>query len=100
MFDKHGRKRITLESLIKLEINGRRISTGRLAEKSGEVKESIVDGVTGILIDDTDEKTIKSAIIRFNKIRWNKSDLQNNAKRFSKERFVKEMRKFVSSIMN
>jgi hypothetical protein len=44
MFDKHGRKRITLESLIKLEINGRRISTGRLAEESGEVKESIVDG--------------------------------------------------------
>jgi hypothetical protein len=44
MFDKHGRKRITLESLIKIEIDGRRISTGRLAEESGEVKETIVNG--------------------------------------------------------
>ena len=66
-----------------------------IAFNGGGFRESIVDGVTGILIDDTHEKTIKEAIRRFNKIKWDKEKLQNHAKRFSKERFNKEMLKFV-----
>jgi hypothetical protein len=37
------------------------------------------------------------AIRKFNKARWDKKKLQINAKRFSKERFKKEINKFVAS---
>jgi glycosyltransferase involved in cell wall biosynthesis len=68
-----------------------------IAFNGGGFKESVIDGVTGILINDTDEKIISETIRRFEKIKWDKSKLQENAKRFSKERFVREIRKFVAS---
>ena len=71
-----------------------------IAFNGGGYKESVLPGVTGLLINDTDEKTITEAIERFEKIKWDKKKLQENAMRFSKERFEKEMKKLVSSIMN
>lgn len=68
-----------------------------IAFNGGGFRESVIDGKTGILIDDTDERTIAKAIKRFNKIKWDKKILQNNAKKFSKKRFVEEMRKYISS---
>ena len=70
-----------------------------IAFNGGGFKESVIDGVTGILINDTDEKTISEAIRRFEKIKWDKNKLQENAKRFSKERFTREMKKFVAGRM-
>jgi len=66
-----------------------------IAFNGGGFKESVVDGETGVLINDADEKTMGSAIQRLNKIMWNKSKLQTNAKKFSKERFKKEVIEFV-----
>lgn len=66
-----------------------------IAFNGGGFKESVIDGVTGILIDDTDEKTLKSAINKFNRIKWNRNKIQDHAKKFSKERFIKEIRAFV-----
>jgi glycosyltransferase involved in cell wall biosynthesis len=71
-----------------------------IAFNGGGYKESVLPGVTGLLINDTDEKTITEAIERFEKIKWDKKKLQENAMRFSKERFEKEIRKIVESIMN
>ncbi|MBU0570095.1 glycosyltransferase [Patescibacteria group bacterium] len=68
-----------------------------IAFDGGGFKESIVDGETGLLINDTDEKTIAKAIKQFNEIKWNKKKLQNNARRFSKERFVADFHRFVQS---
>jgi len=70
-------------------------STPVIAFNGGGFRESVIDGETGILIDDTDEKTIGAAIKKFNKIRWDREKLQANARRFSKERFKKEMLEFV-----
>lgn len=67
-----------------------------IAFNGGGFRESVLAGKTGILIDDTDEKTIERAIRRFNKIKWDKKVLQRNAKRFSKERFVGEVTKFIN----
>jgi len=67
-----------------------------IAFNGGGFKESVIDGETGIFINDTDEKTMGSAIQKLNRIRWDKSKLQTNAKRFSKERFEKEMNQFVN----
>ena len=70
-----------------------------IAFNGGGFRETVIEGVTGILINDTDEKTISEAINRFNKIKWNKKNLQENARKFSKERFEKKIRKYVESRM-
>lgn len=71
-----------------------------IAFNGGGFKESIVDGETGILINDTDEKTLEKAIKRFNKINWDKKKLHKNARKFSKERFVREIVGFVESLQS
>lgn len=67
-----------------------------IAFNGGGFKESVVDGKTGVLISDTDEKTIKEAIKRFNKIKWDKKVLQKNARRFSKEKFIENIKLLVN----
>ncbi|KKR63502.1 hypothetical protein A2210_00910 [Candidatus Woesebacteria bacterium RIFOXYA1_FULL_40_18] len=69
--------------------------TPTIALDSGGYKETVVDGETGILIKDREKETIRKAIERFNRIKWDKKRLQDNAKKFSKERFKTEMRRFV-----
>ncbi len=68
-----------------------------IAFNGGGFKESVIDGATGILVNDTNEKTLELAIKRFNNIKWNGEKLTSNAKRFSKERFKKEMLQFVNA---
>ena len=69
-----------------------------IAFRGGGFRESVVDGVSGILIDDTDEKTIRNAIIRFNKTKWNKEKIQALAMKFSRKRFEKEIRNYIASL--
>lgn len=68
-----------------------------IAFNRGGFKESVIDGVTGILISDTNEKTLKSAIKRFENIKWDREKLIANAQKFSKEIFKKEIKSFVES---
>ncbi|MDD3679389.1 MAG: glycosyltransferase [Candidatus Shapirobacteria bacterium] len=69
-----------------------------IAFNGGGFRESVKDGKTGILINDTNVGTISRAIKRFNKISWDKKTLQSWAKKFSEERFKKEVKEFVSKI--
>ena len=76
-----------------------------IAFNGGGYRESVIDGVTGILINDTDEKTIKSAVLHFNELIHQsggkiEGSCKKQAKKFSKGRFVREIREFVSSIQN
>ncbi len=66
-----------------------------IAFNGGGFRESIIDDVTGILIDDTDEETIGKAVKKLKSKRWDKNKLQNQARKFGKERFKREIRKFV-----
>lgn len=68
-----------------------------IAFNGGGFKESVVDGVTGILVDDTQEKSLKEAIRKINETKWDIKVLQENARKFSKERFVREMLHFIGS---
>lgn len=68
-----------------------------IAFNGGGFRESVIDGKTGILINKRDEKTIKKAIRRFNKISWEKDKLRGQARKFSKERFRKEFKEFVKA---
>jgi glycosyltransferase involved in cell wall biosynthesis len=71
-----------------------------IAFNGGGFRESVRDGKTGILIDGTDVDTISKAIKRFNKMNWSKKALQDWAKKFSEERFKKEIRGFISGVVN
>ncbi|OGM08495.1 hypothetical protein A2159_02720 [Candidatus Woesebacteria bacterium RBG_13_34_9] len=76
-----------------------------VAFNGGGYRESIIDPstvrsgqvATGIFINSTDKKTITSAIKKLGSKGWDKELIQENAKRFSKERFVKEFKKFVAN---
>ncbi len=69
-----------------------------IAFNGGGFKETVEDGVTGVLIDATDEKTIESAIKRLGVIKWNKGKIQDWAKRFSREKFEEGVRKVVKEV--
>ena len=70
-----------------------------LAFNGGGFKESVVDGETGILINNTNEWTIINAVRKLNKIKWDRMKLRRNAERFSKERFIKEIKNYMGSRM-
>lgn len=66
-----------------------------IAYNGGGFRETVIDGVTGVLVDDTDERSLKMAIRRLGEGVWDKKKLQNHARKFSKERFKKEIIDFV-----
>ncbi len=66
-----------------------------IAYNGGGFKESIINDKTGFLINDTDVRTIKNTIEKFEKKNWNRELIQNHAQKFSKERFKKEVLQFV-----
>jgi len=69
-----------------------------IAFSGGGFKETVIDGVTGILINDTKKETISNAIIKSNKRKWDVRKLRENAQRFSKEKFVNEVKNFIKGI--
>jgi glycosyltransferase involved in cell wall biosynthesis len=71
-----------------------------IAFNGGGFKESVIDGKTGILINEVSEKAITEAIKKLEKIKWNKDALQRNAMRFSKESFVRKIRKILNENVN
>jgi len=71
-----------------------------IAFNGGGFKESVVNGKTGILIENTDMGTIKNAIEKFNKTKWNKKEIQQNALKFGKVRFEKEITQYVRKVTN
>lgn len=69
-----------------------------IAFNGGGFRESVVDEVTGVLINDTDTKTIKSAINKIVKKEWDKKVLQRQAKKFSERKFSSKLSTYISSI--
>ena len=63
----------------------------------GGVKETVIDGKTGVLFDEPTVESVVKAIKRLDKIKIKSSDCIENAERFGKERFKKEIKNFVAS---
>lgn len=74
------------------------VGTPVIAYKSGGVMETVVDGKTGIFFPELTVDSVIEAIKRFRKIKWDKEIIIRNAKKFSKERFVEEVKKIVKKI--
>ncbi len=66
-----------------------------IAYRSGGVKETVVDGKTGIFFEELKVNSLKEAIKRFEKTKLDPKDCINQAQKFSKERFMKEVKEFI-----
>lgn len=68
-----------------------------IALNQGGVKETVVDGKTGIFFDQRSPESLAEAVLRFEKMKFKQEDCINQAKKFSKERFKKEMLQFINA---
>jgi glycosyltransferase involved in cell wall biosynthesis len=67
-----------------------------IAFNSGGVKETVVEGKTGTFFNDLTVDSLMNAIKRMEKIKIKAEDCRERAKQFSKERFMKEIKAFIS----
>lgn len=58
--------------------------------RSGSIKETVVDGKTGVLFDDYSSKGLTEAIIKFEKLEFKTTDCRLQAEKFSREKFIKK----------
>lgn len=72
------------------------VGTPVIAYRSGGVQETVIDGKTGFFFDELSVERLTSAIKQFNNSTINPKDCINHARKFSKERFKKEIEAFVS----
>lgn len=74
------------------------VGTPVIAYRSGGVLESVIDGKTGIFFDELTIKSLSKAVKRFNDLNhFKRNDSIEQAEKFSKERFKKEILAFVNS---
>ena len=66
-----------------------------IAHDSGGVKETVIDGKTGILFDELTVGGLVRAIKQFSKTKFEAGECRQQAEKFSKDRFKKEMRALV-----
>lgn len=76
-------------------IEAQAAGTPIIAYNGGGYKESVIDGKTGVLFNEYSADGLLSAIGKFNKLKWNNKACQENAKRFSEERFIKDFQNIV-----
>ena len=70
-----------------------------IAFNGGGFRESVVDGVTGFFVNDISESSLKTAIQKLERTKWDSADLSHRVQRFSKERFVSDMLKFINKVV-
>ena len=78
------------------------LASGRpvIAYRAGDVEENIEDGKTGVFFEEQAEADIIKAIKRFEKIDFDPKYIKQQAERFDKERFKRQIENLVSSCQN
>jgi glycosyltransferase involved in cell wall biosynthesis len=71
-----------------------------IAYRGGGVKETVVDGKTGLFFRHHSWQSMAEAIKKFNRKGFNRKNLYNQAKKFSRERFRKEFMDFLKNQLN
>jgi glycosyltransferase involved in cell wall biosynthesis len=66
-----------------------------VAYNGGGYKETVIDGRTGVLFDDYSVDGLIKAVKRFESSKFSSKDCIEQAKKFSRERFKKEIKEFV-----
>lgn len=68
-----------------------------IAFRGGGFLETVIEGKTGIFVDDTDVESIAKAIKLFEKTKWDKETIQKNANRFDSSIFVNKIRTLINA---
>lgn len=71
-----------------------------IAYRSGGVKETVVEGETGLFFDELEEESLKTVIRKFSKLTFDPKICEERAEEFSKEKFTKNIEKFVGNLAN
>lgn len=66
-----------------------------IACKMGGVLETIIEGKTGVFFEKAEVASLKQQLIKFDPTKFIKNDCQDNAIRFSKEKFISEFQQTV-----
>ena len=67
-----------------------------IAFYGGGYKETVIDGKTGVFFKTLTAESLVTAITKFEKLRIQPEDCKKQAEKFSKERFLKEIKAFVN----
>jgi glycosyltransferase involved in cell wall biosynthesis len=68
-----------------------------IAYRGGGYLESVVEGKTGVFFDESNVESLVKAIKQFNQMKFNPEDCRQQAQKFSKERFVKQIKEFIQN---
>lgn len=68
-----------------------------IAYRGGGYTETVIEGKTGVFVEDYSVDGVVAAIRKFERIRFSEVVCRQQAEQFSKARFVKQMRAFVSA---
>ena len=68
-----------------------------IAYGMGGAKDTVVDGVTGLFFDKQEKSDVIKAVRRFEKCKFNRKNLVENAERFSKDKFKKQFRQMIDN---
>lgn len=72
------------------------VGTPVVGYNSGGVKEVIISGKNGVLFDDFSERSLYKAILKLDKLKITKSDCIDSVERFSRERFVIQIKNIIN----
>ncbi len=79
-------------------VEAQAVGTPVIAYKSGGVKETVVDGKTGIFFDENTPESLNSAIKKFEASKFSSEVCRHQAQKFSSEIFDKKIKEFVTKI--
>ena len=71
-----------------------------IAYRGGGYLETVIDGKTGVFFNEYSVEGLKKALHSFKFLIFNFKNVINNAKRFSKQKFVREMKKVIEKTIN
>ncbi len=69
-----------------------------IAYKKGGAVETIIEGVTGEFFNDQTWEDLANTVIHFEPEKYNSQQIRQHALKFSKERFQKEIKQFISNL--
>ena len=68
-----------------------------IAYFGGGYKETVIEGKTGLFFHESTVSSLTAAIKKFEKMNFDPKECRKQAEKFSKERFIKEIKEFIRS---
>ena len=76
-----------------------RSQPGFVALDEGGARETVADGVTGVLVDTDSAEAFAAGLARLRDLRLDPAAIRDNARRFSRERFMSEFKAAAADLL-